>query len=346
MPDTSEVVANSNTGTSALRSDGPTLIEAAPDRGFNYPYYLAIPDRVQAKDTTGDASSPDDDLRPILVEPHNVGEQIEEFNRHLELARQQIQETSGRYIADHLGSPLLIPVFPRPFEDPVDWTHMIHMLCARTMRIDGGPLERVDQQLLAMVDDAQARLAEHGISVPEKVILNGFSSQAAFVNRFAALHPDRICSVSAGGINGLAILPKTTITVRGFGERPMNYPVGVANIEALTGASFNREAFCELDQFIYIGSEDDKDALLYPDAWTDPELRGIAIHTYGEDIHEERFPHCKNVYEEAGVNAVFRIYDEVGHTPDPALDDIVEFHERSLAGDDIRLIRKDLGHDI
>ena len=170
-----------------------------------------------------------------------------------------------------------------------------------------------------------------------------FSSQAAFVNRFAALHPDRVCSVSAGGINGLAILPRETADIRGFGEQPMNYPVGVANVEALTGRPFDREAFRELDQFIYMGGEDDKDALLYPDAWTDPELRGIAVETYGEDVHEERFPHCKEVYEETDVNAVFRMYEGVDHTPEPALDDVVEFHERSLAGDDIESMREDLG---
>ncbi|WP_433634003.1 hypothetical protein [Halomicrococcus sp. NG-SE-24] len=346
MPDNSDAVASSNTTDQGLTSDRPTLVEADPERGFNYPYYLAVPEGVDEERTAEDASSRDDDKRPILVEPHNVGELIEEFDRHLELARQRIEEQSGRYIADELGLPILIPVFPRPFEEPVDWTHMIHMLCAQTMQIDEGPLERVDRQLLAMVDDAQERLAEQGISVPEEVILNGFSSQAVFVNRFAALHPDRVCSVSAGGINGLAILLRETADVRGVGERPMNYPVGVANIEELIGKPFDREAFRELDQFIYMGSEDDKDALLYPDAWTDPELRGIAVHTYGEDIHEERFPHCREVYEEADVNAVFRMYKGVGHTPEPALNDVVEFHERSLAGDDIESLREDLGRNI
>lgn len=334
MNDTSETAASGNASAQEHTSDGPTLVEADPERGFNYPYYLAVPERG------------DDEQRPILVEPHNVGEQVEEFERHLELARQRIEDKSVRYIGEELGVPILVPVFPRPFEEPVDWTHMIHMLCAKTMQIDEGPLERVDRQLLAMVDDARDRLAERGISVPEEVMLNGFSSQAAFVNRLAALHPDRVCSVSAGGINGLAILPRETADVRGFGERPMNYPVGVANIDELTGEPFDGRAFRDLNQFIYMGSDDEKDALLYPDAWTDPELRGIAVLTYGEDIHEERFPHCKEVYEEAGVNAVFRMYEGVGHTPEPALDDIVEFHERSLAGDDIESIREDLGGNV
>jgi hypothetical protein len=42
------------------------------------------------------------------------------------------------------------------------------------------------------------------------------------------------------------------------------------------------------------------------------------------------------------VNAVFRVYEGVGHTPEPALDDLVEFHARSLNGDDIESIRDDL----
>jgi hypothetical protein len=346
MNGNSETAASGTATGTELTSDGPTLVEANPERGFNYPYYLAVPDTIDDKQTAEDGEWSVDQCRPILVEPHNVGEQVKEFERHLELARRRIESQTGRYIAEELGSPILIPVFPRPFDEPVDWTHMIHMLCAQTMQIHEGPLERVDRQLLAMVDDARDRLEAQGISVPEEVILNGFSSQANFVNRFAALHPERVCSVSAGGINGLAILPQETATVRGFGERPMNYPVGVANIADLTGEQFDWEAFCTLNQFIYMGSEDEKDALLYPDAWTDPELRGIAVLTYGEDIHDERFPHCKEVYEEADANAVFRVYDGVGHKPGPALDDIVEFHERSLAGEDIDSLREDLGGNV
>jgi hypothetical protein len=356
MQQNSDTASSGTASDQALGSEGPTLVEADPERGFNYPYYLALPAGVGDDSSAGTASTSEnsaetaseaEELRPILVEPHNVGEQVEEFERHLELARQRIEEQTGRYLANELGAPILIPVFPRPFEDDdVDWTHLTHMLCARTMGIDEGPLERIDLQLLAMVEDAQDRLAQAGFSVPETVMLTGFSSQANFVNRFAALHPDRVHSVSAGGINGLAILPEEQTEVRGFGVEPMNYPVGVANVEELTGEPFDLEAFRELDQFIYMGSEDDRDALLYPDAWTEPKLRGIAVLTYGEDIHEERFPHCKEVYDETDVNAIFRMYEGAGHTPEPALDDIVAFHERSLAGDDIESMRADLGGNV
>ncbi len=332
MDDSSE---RAPTEMDSLSPGKPLLVEADPEHGFNYPYYLTVPKGFE-----------DSERRPILVEPHNVGQQIAAFEEHLDIASERMEGGTGRRVADELGAPFLIPVFPRPFEEPVDWTHMIHMLCARTMQIEEGPLERVDLQLLRMVDDARKRLAEAGYPVEEEFMLNGFSSQAAFVNRFAALHPDRVSSVTAGGINGLVLLPRESANVRALGDRKLDYPVGVANVEELTGEPFDLEAFRAVDQFMYMGTDDGKDALLYPDAWTDPELRASAILTYGEDIHEERFPYCKSVYEEAEVNAVFRLYEGVGHTPEPAMDDIVEFHERSLAGDDIEAIREDLGGNV
>lgn len=339
--------------TSASRAEltpnEPVLVDADPERGFNYPYYLALPrdmDDMSKNRSSSDKSKFHSQLRPLLVEPHNVGQQIEEFERHLELASRRLENGHGRRIADQLDSPFLIPVFPRPFEDPVDWTHMIHMLDAETMQIEDGPLARVDVQLLRMVEDAQERLADAGYEVPEQIMMNGFSSQAAFVNRFAALHPDRVCSVSAGGINGLLILPKERAELRGFGERNLNYPVGVANVEEITGEPFDLETFRDVYQFLYLGENDDKDALLFPDAWTEPELRGVAVLTYGEDIHNERFPYCRSVYEEFGVNAVFRIYEETGHTPEPAVDDIIAFHERALDGEHIDSMRADLGGNV
>lgn len=341
----SEAASRSTKKETNLTPGEATLVEADPERGFNYPYYLTAPEEVN-KQSREKSESNAVEARPILVEPHNVGQKVERFEKHIELARERIEEGYGRPIADALRAPYLIPVFPRPFENPVDWTHMIHMLCAKTMAIEDGPLKRVDLQLLRMVEDAQERLAAAGYRVHREFMLNGFSSQAAFVNRFAALHPDRVCSVTAGGINGLVILPKKRNEIRGFGEQDLNYPVGIANIEELTGRPFDLEAFQTVNQFLYMGEDDDKDALLYPDAWTDPELRAMAVFTYGEDIHEERFPYCQSAYEEFDVNAVFRIYKNTGHSPEPALEDVIEFHERSFNGEDFESIRADFGDNI
>lgn len=319
-----------------------TLIEPNPDAGFEYPYYFHVP-----AEYAGD--------RPLLVEPTNTGVPSDEFAVHRTEASRRARGGVGRRIADELGLPFLHPVFPRPFSDPVDWTHSTHQLCARTLRIAEGPLARIDRQLLAMVDDARARLSGRGI-VPEEVVLNGFSASAAFVNRFSVLHPDRVCSVSAGGVNGIVTLPRTAGDVepvaaeRGLDpdalpleEVPLYYPVGVADLEDLTGEPFDPAAFCEVNQFVYMGDADEKDVLLWPDAWTDPERRMSAILTYGPDVHDDRFPYCASVYEARGVSAIFRTYPETGHDPTPAIDDVVTFHERSIAGADPDEIADDIG---
>ena len=310
------------------------LIDSAPDAGFNYPYYLHIPDAL-ASDTPV----------AILVEMTNMPGPTDDFEAHLDEAERRVGNGFGRRIADELALPFLHPVFPRPVSDPVDWTHYTHSLDPETLRIDEPPLERIDLQLLRMVADAQRRLSAQGIPTRDRFILNGFSASAKFANRFSALHPEKLLSVSAGGLDGIVVLPleEAEIPVDWIDRAPLNYPVGTANIEALTGEPFDLDAFCDVHQFLYVGADDENDTLLYPDAWTEPEIRGIAVSVYGEDVHEERFPYCKAVYEAVGVPAVFRQYEETGHDPTPAIEDVVEFHDRSLAGDAIESIRADLG---
>lgn len=312
------------------------FVDADPGAGFEYPYYLHAPDDPGGGDPV-----------PILVEPPNMPGPTDDFEAHVEEAERRAEGGFGRRVADELAVPFLHPVFPRPLGDPVDWTHYTHQLDAETLRIGDSPLERIDRQLLRMVEDARVRLSREGVGVRDEFLVNGFSASGAFANRFAALHPEAVLSVSAGGFNGMAILPveEAEVPVGWIDERTLNYPVGVADLAELTGEPFDLDAFRGVDQFLYLGEDDDNDALLYPDAWTGPEIRASAVLVYGEDVHEERFPHCEAVYDEVDAPAVFRTYANAGHEPGPAFDDVVEFHRRSVAGDDIEDIRADLGGD-
>lgn len=83
--------------------------------------------------------------------------------------------------------------------------------------------------------------------------------------------------------------------------------------------------------------------LLWPDAWTDPELRAAAILAYGPDIHDDRFPTCASVYADHDVSAFFRTYPDTGHDPTPAIDDVVAFHEQCLDGTPIDEIEDAVG---
>ncbi|AFZ74202.1 PKD domain-containing protein [Natronobacterium gregoryi] len=306
------------------------LVAADPDAGFQYPYYLYAPARLADAKAT-----------PMLVEPNDTGTATDEFDRHLEAAERTLEDGIGREIADALSSPFLVPVFPRPQENLVGSDHHVHQLDEATMAIDDGDLERVDRQLLAMVDDARRRLAERGYPVDDRIILNGFSAAGTFVDRFAALHPEEVQSITAGGLDGTVILP-----IEGAKGHRLKYPVGVANFEELTGEAFDLEAFREVDRFLYVGKHDDSDAIASSGPWTDDERRETALEVYGHDAQRERFPFCKAVYDDVGVDAVFRNYEDTAQTPQPARADLVEFHERSLAGDDVDELRADLGGNV
>lgn len=298
----------------------PTLVEADSDAGFNYPYYLYSPNKTAENDQT-----------PLLVQPNNTGTSTDDFEQHRQRARETAERGVGRTIADELKTPLLVPVFPRPRSEPVDFTHYVHALDDTTMAIEDGPLERVDLQLLSMVEDAQSRLKEDDYPIDESgIMLNGFSASGTFVDRFTVLHPDEVISVTAGGVNGMPLLPTGE-----FDGQELPYHVGTADAKDLTGEEVDRDALNEANQFLYMGAEDENDTIPFDDAWTDDDLRQLALDVYGDNMVYERFPTSQQVYQNIGVEAQFRVYSDVGHTPRPATPDIIEFHRQSMAGEDV-----------
>lgn len=306
---------------------GISFVEADPEAGFNYPYYVYVPIPV-----------PRDDPIPVLVEPNNTGTATNDFQEHKDRARERAEGGTSRTISDELGVPLVVPVFPRPSGDPVEYTHYTHALDRETLQLSGTDLERIDLQLLQMVEHAKSEtLGDSTYAFDDTVMLNGFSAAGNFVDRFAVLHPDRVQSVTAGGLNGMALLPLEEAE-----GRTLEYHVGIADVESIVGEPVDLGALDGVDQFLYMGSEDTNDTIGYDDAWTSDELEETALAVYGEHILAERFPFCQQAYERAGVEAQFRVYEGAGHTPRPAEDDLVEFHRRSIEGADV----SEFGQDV
>ena len=309
----------------------PQFVEADPQAGFEYPYYLYAPDAV------GDTEL------PVLVEPVNTGTTDDDLAVHREAAADILE--SGRDLADRIGVPFIVPVFPRPSEDPVDWRHYTHALDETTLGIDDGPLERIDEQVLDMVVDAQDRIAAASETYPlrqgeDDLALNGFSASGNFVDRFTFLHPERVLSVTAGGLNGMPLLPRETV-----GDEPLPFHVGIADVESYTGEPVDLDAVDDVNQFLYMGADDGNDTIPYDDAWTDDDLRQLALDVYGEDMIEDRFVRSQELYAEAGVDAQFRVYHDTGHSPRPAYEDIVAFHRRSIADEGVSGFGEDLTSD-
>lgn len=315
-----------------------TLIPADPDAGFHFPYYLYAPNTVNEK------------KRPLLVNPNhsttNPDDTTEERrDRDIERADGSMRSGTPRHIADDLNVPLLIPVFSVRLagkDTPIknmneeeekgyeQFGFAVHALPAGALHISDGRWERIDLQLLRMIEHATDLLqdASYPVTDADDFMMSGFSSAGNFVNRFTALYPTRIRSVTAGAINGIGILPISEAK-----GQTLNYPLGVADFESLTGQPFNVEAFKAVPQYIYMGSEDEHDPRGRLTRW-DPDSEEVMLDVYGEDIHKERFPYVQSVHQDVGTDAVFRMYDGVGHTiTDQIHGDVVEFHERQIGSD-------------
>jgi hypothetical protein len=290
---------------------GLQVIEAAPERGFNFPYLLRLPEHPTGGKTY------------LLVEPNNSGKVSDDLAVHLSAAKDLAEKAIGGYVATKLQIPLLVPVFPRP---ETDWQIYTHMLDRDTIVIDKGPLRRVDLQLLAMIDDAQARLRASGFPVEKQVLLTGFSASGTFSNRFTLMHPERVRAVATGGLNGLLMVPAKTLD-----STALPFPLGLADFEQLVGHRFDEATWCRVPQFIYMGALDDNDALRFDDGYTDAE-RAIVFRVLGDKMQPDRWQRVQALYREAGANATFRTYEAVGHwTDDKINSELTEFFRSAAA---------------
>ncbi len=295
--------------------------EANPDKGFNYPYYLFIPDSM------------DKDQELVLItEPNNSGFVSDEPEKHIEKAERTAGREfyTGNYVAQKMGFPLLVPVFPR---SETDWKIYTHAFDRDVARQTGNALERIDLQLLAMIEDAKKILTAEGYRLNEQFLMTGFSASGTFVNRFTAIHPEKILAAAAGGINGLLILP-----VEKLNNEPLNFPLGVNDFPTLFGKTFDSTAYKNTPQFLYMGELDDNDAIPYEDGY-DADERELVYKLLGQEMQPMRWNKCREIYTRENIKADITTFPGIGHEhPDSVKEEIVgffmkhSFADRSSAG--------------
>ncbi len=263
-------------------------IPADPQKGFQWPYYLYVPASLK-KPTV------------LLVEPNNTGTANDDPAVHDAAASNLIR--IQKPWADDLGSPFLMPTFPRP---RTNWKVYTQALDRDTLTTNLPGLARIDLQLIAMIDDARARLAAKEISVGLKVWMIGYSASGSFTNRFAVLHPDRLLAASAGSGGEYAIAP-----VPVWKGNTLRYPVGVADLQQLVGQPFDLATFSKLPVQIYIGDQQVDDAINYLDGY-DPEDADLIREVFGGPTFR-RYPASERAYLSIGSPCQFVIFPGVGH---------------------------------
>lgn len=278
------------------------------NKGFFWPYYLYIPE----------------DIKPgqqctILVVPNNSGFVSDSYQAHKEAAKSMIKYTTQ--YADALGCPLLVPAFPR-------WQSIgdvyTHALDRDTMLIQSGDLKRLDMQLLSMIEDARKILGERNLETDHRVMMLGFSASGMFTNRFTLLHPESMKAAAIGSPGGWPTVP--------VGEHhgiELPYPIGIHDIEEITGKGFSLDQYRSIPQFFYIGSVDTNDSVPFRDSYSSQHCE-IITDLFGK-TPVERWPLAEMIYKNAGCTAEFRMYHGVGHEINEEMEqDIIAFFQEAL----------------
>jgi hypothetical protein len=266
-------------------------IQANPAKGFNYSYYLMVPNGVKSKTF-------------MMVETNNTQVQMDISIDDFLVKNNEVHGSVGSRIAQSMGIPFLVPVFPRPDSRPTMYTHELDR---ETLLETTGQMARIDLQLKAMIEDARRIFASNDITLEKKVFMAGFSASGRFANKFTALHPELVQAVAVGGINAATILPMSN-----WKGRTLRYPVGVADLQAISGEQFNFEVYKKVPQFIYMGAEDTNDITQFFDGF-DPEDRDLTWEVLGKDIRGDRWTNLQAGYAESGVSAQFHKYAGIGH---------------------------------
>ena len=285
---------------------------ADKNAGYYADFYLYVSPGAQHAASQGEAVT-------ILVQPNNSGITSDDPEVH----RQDAWWTGfGRHwIANELEVVLLVPAFLRPGEDWRIYTHALDRDVLTTERVD---LARLDLQLLAMMDVARSSLAAEGILTDEKFLMQGYSASGMFANRFTVLHPERVKAVAVGSPGGWPIVPVAQFE----GER-LEYPIGIADLETLTGQPFDSDAFNQMPQLIVMGSLDDNDSLDFEDGW-DKEMAELVDRKFGTDPLA-RWDDAEELYRLAGANVKFILVDGVGHDRRKLQSYTTEFFSRILS---------------
>lgn len=284
-------VAGNNTNISAE----PFKIEAAPEKGFAYPYYLYVPPELRE-------ASARKTRQTILVLPNNTGALDDALEVHEADVKKRM--ALNREVASVLRVAVLIPVFPRPKSD---WRIYTHALDRDALTNDRKEYHRFDLQLVAMIDDARAQLKKAHLKFDRRVLINGFSAAGMFANRFTFLHPTRVKAAAIGSPGGWAIAPANE-----FKGKALRYPIGTGDFKLVTGEKFDLERLRKVPLFVFLGDADENDSVIFGDSYDD-EDKDLIFELFGK-TPVERWRISQTLYQENKLNATFKLYPNVKHT--------------------------------
>jgi len=296
---------------------GGTLykVPANNEKGFNFDYYLFLPDEMN-KTTT------------IFFESMNYKTSDNfSYDEAMEYWNTRFLGQKIHFLNQNTNYPVLYPLIPRYYDEKLKKEIYTIQLSSSCLKDDiDARYKRIDNQVVQMINDARERLKNNNFEVDNKIIVNGFSASAKFANRFALLHPDKIKMIIAGGLGGCLTLP-----LRELDGETLVYPVGVGNVDVITDEML--EEFKTIKQFYFQGTNDKTDAFASTtDDNYEPYFKGIIeenelkqlYKVFGRDI-QDRWKKTQELYSQFNCNAIFKTYNSNHGYTDEIEHDIISF---------------------
>lgn len=147
-------------------------------------------------------------------------------------------------------------------------------------------------------------LTDAGFATNDKVFMFGDQGSGVFPHRFAILHPELVQALWESS-SAPAPLPAAE-----FAGEPLDYPLGINNLEELTGKPFNLEAYLKIHQFIMAGEYDDV-GIITSDFFPNGQWQFIRTHFGSTDAEMVEFFY--NYLISIGASVEFRLYKSIGN---------------------------------
>lgn len=284
-----------------------------PQKGFEWGYALYLPQEM-------DTSKP----LPILLTMNNedVEDSLEELEQEVLRALRKNYSLYG--IADGVHVPLLVPLVLQG--KGLLHTHQINRATFVTQE---GPFARLDEQILAMLQDARTQLATRNIKTDKKFLVAGFSSAGAFAWRWMMLHPTQVLAGAVGGHQDV-LYP-----LEKYKDIPLIYPAGVYDFKMYTGRKFDKQAWKKIPILLVNGGADYNDPLPYKKVYGEEESRTWE-QLYGDKNLQQKWQQMQTILAPLAPNVQMHTYPHLGH--ETIWQDEIDFLNKHLNGGPLKPI--------
>ena len=264
-------------------------VPADPGKGFHWPYYLSVPN------TPLDPSL-------LFVAPNNTGMDAYDPVLHDVTAKEILYWQTATVNDWNLKVPVLVPTFPRY---PGQYFQSLGPVAFQKNLEE--EVQRIDLQLIGMIEDAKERLRSMEAPVYKKVFMMGFSASGTFTNMFSIMHPEIVQACSIGGGPPTILYREGTAWKFKAADR-------IWDLQKLAGTPFNLRAYQKVPQYIFVGDQDG-------------------------NYETEGWEYAKAKYAAMEANAQFIVYSGVGHWYSPEmLADLKGFFDQNKTPTDVYLM--------